>query len=343
MEKILSVIIPSYNSQQFLDKIIPSFLDPEVIAYLDLIIVNDGSTDDTAAVAQGYCDQYPGSVRLINQVNKGHGGALNTGCAAAVGKYLRVVDADDWVETRNLKPFLDFLKHCESDVVLSDYDTVDISTGEIKRRHMAEGTAGKIFTLEELMRDRVNNEQLLALHGITYRRDFYREHAIALSEHVFYEDMEYTTIPCCYARTLAASGILIYHYRIGDVQQSVSDVNQLKRISHMETVLERLIREYGRIADVLDPGQKRFYCVKTRALLLRYLTTILLLEPDRKKGRDQARETLEKVRSGIPQAFEMAKRQYLVFLSLNVLHVSKKTWDGILQSDMYKKLRRKRY
>ena len=76
--KILSFIIPSYNSARFLDKCIGSFLDPDVTDRLDIIIVNDGSTDETPQVAQAYADRYPGCVRLINQVNKGHGGALNT-------------------------------------------------------------------------------------------------------------------------------------------------------------------------------------------------------------------------------------------------------------------------
>ena len=89
MEKILSIIIPSYNARKFLDKGIPTFLDPAVIDSLDVIIVNDGSTDDTAAIAEKYCRMFPDSIRLISQPNKGHGGALNTGCAAAVGKYLR--------------------------------------------------------------------------------------------------------------------------------------------------------------------------------------------------------------------------------------------------------------
>ena len=106
MEKILSFIIPSYNSQGFLDKCIPSFANAEVLDELDIIIVNDGSQDDTAAVAEKYCQMYPGSVRLISQENKGHGGALNTGCAAAVGKYLKVIDADDWVLTENLPAFV---------------------------------------------------------------------------------------------------------------------------------------------------------------------------------------------------------------------------------------------
>ena len=130
MEKILSIIIPSYNARKFLDKGIPTFLDPAVIDSLDVIIVNDGSTDDTAAIAEKYCRMFPNSIRLISQPNKGHGGALNTGCAAAVGKFLRVVDADDWVETQNLAPFVEFLRKCESDVVLTDYDTVDISNWE---------------------------------------------------------------------------------------------------------------------------------------------------------------------------------------------------------------------
>ena len=77
--KILSFIIPAYNSEQYLDKCVRSMLAPEVLDKLDIIIVNDGSTDATAAVAEKYCAAYPDSVRLISQENKGHGGALNTG------------------------------------------------------------------------------------------------------------------------------------------------------------------------------------------------------------------------------------------------------------------------
>ena len=343
MEKILSVIIPSYNCPKFLDKGIPTFLDPAVIDSLDIIIVNDGSTDNTAEAAEKYCRLYPNSIRLITQPNKGHGGALNTGCAAAVGKYLRVVDADDWVETQNLHPFVEFLRSCESDVVLTDYDTVDISNWEIKPRRMPSASVGKDFTLEELMQDRVNNEQILSLHGITYRTDFYQGCCIQLSEHVFYEDVEYATIPCCFAQTLTPAGVLIYHYRIGDVQQSVSDVNQLKRIGHVETVLERMIREFHRIHDTMDPGQYRFYCIKTRSLLLRYLTTVLLLEPNRKKGREKAANMMQHFLEQMPLVHKMVHQKYLLLQTLNVLHIPKQKWDAFLQSRTYKLLRNKRY
>ena len=130
--KVLTFVIPAYNSENFLNKGIPTMLAPEILDKLEIIIVNDGSTDGTAQAAQKYCAQYPDTVRLFSQVNKGHGGALNTGCAAAQGKYLKVVDADDWVVSENLPEFIHQLELCDSDMVLTHYHTVDISNGEIK-------------------------------------------------------------------------------------------------------------------------------------------------------------------------------------------------------------------
>ena len=86
--KLLSFIIPSYNCSAFLPKCIGSMLHPELLSQLEIIVVNDGSSDNTAAVAEEFAKKYPDTVQLINQQNKGHGGALNTGCAAAKGKYL---------------------------------------------------------------------------------------------------------------------------------------------------------------------------------------------------------------------------------------------------------------
>ena len=133
MEKILSFIIPAYNCERFLDKCIQSMIQDDIKEFLEIIVVNDGSTDDTKSVAEKYCSMYPEIIRLISQENKGHGGALNTGCHAASGKYLKVIDADDWVETSNLPAFIDLLKKCDSDVVLTHHYTRNISNGEIKK------------------------------------------------------------------------------------------------------------------------------------------------------------------------------------------------------------------
>ena len=128
--KILSIAVPCYNSEAYMEKCIDSLLvgGEEV----EILIVDDGSKDGTTEIADRYQEKYPTIVKAIHQENKGHGGALNTGGAAAVGKYLKVIDADDWVETENLPEFIRLLESCESDVVLTHHYTIDVGTGEVK-------------------------------------------------------------------------------------------------------------------------------------------------------------------------------------------------------------------
>ena len=337
--KILSLIIPAYNSEKYLDKCVRSMLAPEILDKLDIIIVNDGSTDATAAVAENYCAAYPDSVRLISQENRGHGGALNTGFAAAVGKYLKPIDADDWVETESLPQFVRFLEACGSDVVLTHYRTIDIGTGEVKNWRSFPGEFGRPYSFDEIMADWKSFDRSLTFHGIAYNTAFYRQYGIRLSEHVFYEDHEYATFPCCYAESVTPLDLFVYDYRIGDVQQSVSEANQLKRISHTEAVLKRMILESGNLT--CGAGGKRYAAMKTQGLLLSYLTTALLVDPDRKRGRALAKGRMEECKAGLPEAHALAQRKYQVFLLMNRLHIRKQGWEKILRSRAYRILGRK--
>lgn len=335
--RILSFIIPSYNCSAFLPKCIESMLHPELLEQLEIIVVNDGSVDQTAAVAQEYVKQYPQTVRLINQENKGHGGALNTGCTAAEGKYLKVIDADDWVETDNLPAFLGFLSNCTSDVVLTHHYTRDISTGEVKHWKSYPEAFGIAYSLEQIMGQPQNFDRSLTFHGITYRTDFYQSLNIRLSEKVFYEDHEYATFACCKAASVIPLDLFIYHYRIGDVQQSVSDANQLKRLSHMETVLKRFLTEY-KILPSTDGGRS-FFEMKAQGVLLAYITTVMLVEPNRKAGRKLGRKMIEQFQKDLPGAYERSVKQYQIFRLMNLMGMNKVTWEKILHSKLYRKLR----
>ncbi len=339
MEKVLSFIIPSYNSQDFLDICIPSLVNRDVLDELDIIIVNDGSQDDTQAVAEKYCRMYPDSVRLISQENKGHGGALNTGCAAARGKYLKVIDADDWVLTENLPAFVEQLRGCSADVVLTHYHMNNITTGEATAWKSYPGAFGSAYSFREIMERWKDFDRVLTFHGITYRRDFYREKGILLSEHVFYEDNEFATIPCCYARQIMPLDLFVYEYRVGDVLQSVSDESQLRRIGHTQAVLERLIREYESLELQPEDAGREFYCRKTQGLLLSYYITALLVEKDKKKGRAMAKAMMERVRETLPRVYELSKKQYRVFYAMNRLHLGKNAWERIKSSRVYNALR----
>lgn len=334
--KILTFVIPAYNSEPFLDKGLGSMLHPEILEKLEIIVVNDGSKDTTPVIAQGYCDRYPDVVRLINQENKGHGGALNAGCAAARGKYLKVIDADDWVITENLPAFIEKLENCNSDVVLTHYHTVDISNGQVKNWMSYPNQFDTDYTFDDIMADWKSFDRSLALHGLTYRTDFYHRMGIQLSEHVFYEDNEFATFPCAYAASLRPLDLFIYEYRVGDVNQSVSYTNQLKRLSHTETVIRRMEAEYSKMPEIAG---KRYAAAKTHGVVLSYLTTVLLTNPDKAEGRKMAREAMEQGLKDYPEIYGPVKKKYQVFAAMNRLHLGRDVWERILASRLYNRLR----
>lgn len=337
--KILSLVVPAYNSEKFLDKCIQSMLHSNVLQDIEIIVVNDGSTDRTPEIAASYCNQYPDTVRLINQENKGHGGALNTGCVAASGKYLKVIDADDWVLTENLPAFLEKLSECESDVVLTPHHTIDISSGEVCGWKCYPPEYGKEYTFSEIMQDWGAYERSLTFHGITYRTDFYHEKAELLPEHVFYEDHVYATFPCCHAESITPMDLFIYEYRIGDCSQSVSRQNQLKRHEHMETVLDVMEQRY---AEMTDSSNRMYVGKKLEGVLLSYFVTTLLADPNWREGRILAGRELKRCSASAPQVVSTLRKKYNVFLLMNRLHMTDATWGRILESSLYKHAMRKR-
>ncbi len=168
---------------------------------------------------------------------------------------------------------------------------------------------------------------------------FYRQYGIALSEHVFYEDHEFATFPCCMAKSVTPLDIFFYEYRIGDVQQSVSNENQLKRIGHTETVLKRMVAEYHKLDLPMDAAGRSYVCMKAQGLLLSYLTTAMLVDPDKKRGRENGKTMMEYFRKEIPQVYEGTQKKYELFRMMNLCRISKQTFEKILHSRLYNRVR----
>ena len=94
-KKTLTFVVPAYNMTEYLERCVMSLIAAKRNDDIEVLIVDDGSSDGTLEMAQKFEARYPGIVRAIHQENKGHGGAVNTGIAAASGMYVKVVDADD--------------------------------------------------------------------------------------------------------------------------------------------------------------------------------------------------------------------------------------------------------
>ena len=317
-------------------------IEDSVMDQLEIIIVNDGSQDNTETIAQSYLERFPETFCVISQENRGHGGALNAGCAVAKGKYLKVIDADDWVETKNLPAFLEQLSRCNSDVVLTHFYTIDEGTGEVKKWKTYAEHFGKTYSMDEIMAKWDQYERCFTFHGICYHTKFYQEKGIELSEHVFYEDHEFATIPCCYANSVTPLDLFIYDYRIGDAQQSVSDENQLRRIDHVSHILRRFSEEYQRLMLSPDASGRAYYCMKVQGLLMSFLSTIMLVEKDKKRGRQAAKNMMQLFQEKMPKVYESSIKQYMLFSVMNLLHISKGTLQKMINSSIYRMLRNKR-
>ncbi len=334
--KLLSLIIPSYNSERFLAKCIDSILDGGVSEQIEIIIVNDGSVDSTESIASEYCLRYPHTVRLVSQENRGHGGAINAGCAVAEGKYLKVIDADDWVVSESLNPFLEWLSEINSDVVLTNYYTYNISDNTTKKITSYMPEFGREYSLQEIISNWRDFDRTVTFHGIAYNTKFYKNNFRMLTEHVFFEDHEFSTFPCCYAKTVMPLDLFVYCYRIGDVEQSVSDSNQLKRVSHYEAVVNRIVDDYKSIRSTIDVTADNFICLKTKILLMSYLTVLLLIESNRKYGRKKAKTVIENTKLSMPKVYDMVNKKYKVLCFMNRFGIKKSAMDKLMSSKLYR-------
>lgn len=340
MGKVISFIIPAYNVEKYLSKALESFLSYEVLDKIEVLIVNDGSQDGTEAIAKRYTEQYPGTYRLINRVNGGHGAAINTGVREAGGKYLKVIDADDWVVTGNLKVLVERLETCEADVFLTPYHTIDMGTGEKTSFRMYCKQYDRLYTMEEIIECWKDFDKCFLFHGIGYKSSFYREVGCRLSEGIFYEDHEYSVLPCSRAGSIIPFDLYLYQYLVGNMEQSVSAANKLKRITHIEHVALRLA-EYGR-EEGLSEAAREYVRRKTEVVILSYYVAACIVNPNKRQGRAWCRTLNERLNQADKSYLERLGNKYRMFVLMNYFRITMPLYERMLSSGFYRSIRHTR-
>ena len=184
--KYLSVAVPCYNVEEFLDQCLSSFADDRLRGPLEVLIVDDGSTDSTPEIARRYVERYPDIFRLIQKENGGHGSAVNAGIQNATGKYFRIVDGDDWVDTDNLVRFIDCSGNRHRFVV-------DQSQGGYKHRAPTFVKLPSKIIFNHRRFSQCQRRRGLPFHALHWsaRLDILKENNIRLLERAFYVDNEY--------------------------------------------------------------------------------------------------------------------------------------------------------
>lgn len=241
MEKLLTITVPTYNVESYLSKCLDSFLLKEDSELLEVLIVNDGSTDSSADIAKTYVSKYPNVFRLINKENGGHGSTINEGIKAATGKYFKVVDSDDWVDKDAMKNLIECLKASDSDLVYSNYYWVDNKTG--KKSVEFEKPFSSVEYKKEYVFDEIKEPLFLKMHGYNIKTEILKNIPL-IDEHCFYVDMEFVMFPIPFVKTITFIEDFVYQYRIGLPGQSMDPVKMQRNAANFDRVTDRLFNYY---------------------------------------------------------------------------------------------------
>lgn len=268
--KLLSIVVPCYNSQEYMHHCIESLLPGS--ERVEIIIVNDGSTDDTAQIAEAYACQYPDIIKAIHQENGGHGEAVNTGLRGASGLYFKVVDSDDWVDMNAYRKILDTLETfrdepSQIDMFISNY-VYEKDGAENKKvmQYNAILPQGRVFSWEEVKR--FPKGRYILMHSVIYRTQLLRDCGLKLPKHTFYVDNLFVYIPLPYVKKMYYLNENFYRYYIGRDDQSVNEQVMIRRIDQQIKV-NKLMLEYMNSYKVANR--------KIRSYMFHYLEIITIV------------------------------------------------------------------
>ncbi|MCD2491652.1 glycosyltransferase [Lacrimispora sp. NSJ-141] len=241
--KLLSIAVPCYNSQDYMEHCVNSLLPGG--DDVEILIVNDGSKDDTADIANRLEAEHPGIVRAIHQENAGHGGAVNTGLAHATGLFFKVVDSDDWVDLEAYKKILSFLKTAVMedrlpDLLLSNY--VYEKQGAARKKIMQYRKyfpADTYFTWDDVKP--LPPTIYILMHSVIFRTAVLRRSGLELPKKTFYVDNLFVFQPMPYVKTLYYIDADFYRYFIGREDQSVNESVMISRLDQQFRVTRLMI------------------------------------------------------------------------------------------------------
>ena len=293
MEKTLTISVACYNVGQFLRKTLDSLIAPEIMDELEVLVVNDGSSDGTAEIAREYEEKYPQTFRLVDKANGGYGSTLNYSMPAARGRYFKQLDGDDWYNTEGLVRLVRFLRTATADIVLNGRTEVDqegvamhtVNVWDSLYAEKYDGQTVRLSTLEPFV---------YGIWVVTYRTALLQEHPFTLPEKQLYTDRMFITYPIPWIRTVAFQNFDVYCYRTGHEGQSVSTENRIRHAREAISGFETLLDYYEQLGG-MPRSNREFLDLRVSRYYNNVLQTILML-PASMKAMRQIRDLDRRVR-----------------------------------------------
>lgn len=337
---VLTVAVPAYNVEAFLERGLSTFDDDRLDGSLEVVVVDDGSTDGTRALAEGFASRRPGVFRVVSQENRGHGGAVNTALSEARGRWFRIVDGDDWVDTDALTALISDLDALDADLAADVKTEVNEQTGESRVFPLPVSIEpGRAVPFADVSRDHEAAVQL-KIHTLIARTDYLRGIGMRLLEHTFYEDMEYVIKATAPASSIAFLDLPVYRYLVGRADQSVSRSSYVRRWADHTRVADELVRYLGAQearAAAGEPGGLSAVALsylrwRVELFVDTHYNIALLFDEDRRRGRRRAREFRAALRARDADLWRRGEKRYRTALALNLLGLSYASIERLVAS-----------
>jgi glycosyltransferase involved in cell wall biosynthesis len=275
--KIITFTVPCYNSAAYMENCLKSLLPGG--EDIEIIIVNDGSSDDTAKIADEYALKYPTIVKAIHQENGGHGEAVNTGIKNASGLYFKVVDSDDWLDSEGMLKVIDVLKKYnntgdELDMMICNYvyeHSKDNTSVVVNYKNVFPENC--VFGWDKV--GRFKKSQYILMHSVIYNTSLLHNCKISLPKHTFYVDNIFVYKPLPFVKKIYYMDIDLYRYYIGREDQSVNEKIMIKRIDQQLLVTKIMIDFYCGLENI-EFKQLDVY-MKNYLSMMMTISSVLLL------------------------------------------------------------------
>src|SRR5690625_3593099 len=318
MSPIMTFVVPCYNSEEYMGRCVDSLLALAGTG-IEIVIVNDGSSDRTAEIADEYVDKYPEIVRAVHKENGGHGSGINAGLAAATGTYFKVVDSDDWVDLDAGRRVLDYLNGLENqgqqiDLLITNF-VYEKQGKRIKRsvdytRALPEDS---IFEWSDVRK--FWTWQYLLMHSMTYRTELLRSIDLHVPENSFYVDNYFAFIPLPWVRKMSYLNVDLYRYFIGREDQSVNEQSMNGRIDQQININLLMIKHLStmRNSGALPASLRRY--MTRYALLVTAVTSVLLAREGSRPALDKKCAVWDKIKRVDPELHRELRRSLVGYVT----------------------------
>ena len=304
--KLLTFAIPCYNSQDYMEKCIESILPGG--EDVEIIIVDDGSKDRTAEIADAYAAKYPTIVKAVHQENGGHGEAVNTGIRNATGLYFKVVDSDDWVDPESYRQILEKLREFAGsennlDMLLANYVYEKEGAKHKKVMRQTGFPKNQIFTWSDIRH--FYKGHYILMHSVIYRTKLLKECGLELPKHTFYVDNIYVYKPLPSVRTMYYMDVDFYRYFIGREDQSVNEKVMIGRIDQQIKVNKIMVDEF----DLWKiPNNKCRKYMFNYLEIITVVSTIMLIRSGTEENLEKKRELWKYIKEKDIRLFRRLRR-----------------------------------